>query len=75
MTLSGTTALIFALGVWVTPPPAGTSATGSVHAAGVTKPTGTAVEAARQRRYPKCTRVKRAPCEMLRPEEESSETV
>jgi len=81
MTLSGTTALIFALGVWLTPPSVDIRATGSVSAAGsvsatgITTRAGTPVEVARQRRYPKCTRFKRAPCEMLLPEQESSDTV
>ena len=69
MTSSGTTALIFALGVWLTPPHA------DVSVAGITTRPGTPVEVARQRRYPKCTRVKRAPCEMLLSEEERSDAV
>jgi hypothetical protein len=75
MTPSGTTALIFALGVWMTPPSVGVRATGSLGAAGITTRPETPVEVARQRRYPKCTRFKRAPCEMLLPEEESSAAV
>jgi len=69
MTLSGTTALIFALGVWLTPPSV------DIRATGITTRAETPVEVARQRRYPKCTRFKRAPCEMLLPEQESSDTV
>ncbi len=75
MSSSATMALIFVLGVWSAPPPADISASGSVSAAGITTRAETPVEVARQRRYPKCTRFKRAPCEMLLPEEESSDTV
>ena len=75
MSSSATTALIFVLGVWLAPPPADISASGSVSATGITTRAETPVEVARQRRYPKCTRFKRAPCEMLLPEEESSDTV
>ena len=69
MTSPATTALIFALGVWLTPPPADISATG------ITLRLETPIEFARQRRVPKCSRMKRAPCEMLLPEQDSSDTV
>jgi hypothetical protein len=44
MTSSGTTVLIFALGVWLAPPPA------DIRATGITKSSETPVEAACQRR-------------------------
>ena len=69
MTLSGTTALIFALAVSAAPPAA------DFRAAGVTTGAEAPVEVARPRRLQKCTKVKRAPCEMLLPEEESSDIV
>jgi hypothetical protein len=72
MTSPATTALIFALGVWLAPPAADSSATGIT---GITLPQETPIEFARQRRLPKCSRMKRAPCEMLLPEQDSSDTV
>jgi len=69
MTLPATTTLIFALGVWLTPP------LPDLRPAGIAAPAQAPVEWARQRRLPKCTRVKRAPCEMMLPEQESSEPV
>ena len=62
MTLSGTTALVFAASLLFTPVPT------DIGSFGASTISDAPVEMARQRRYPKCTKVKRAPCEMLKPE-------
>ena len=67
MTLFGNTALIVALGLLLTPVAV------HVRATGITQSSGASVEIAR--RYPKCSRAKRAPCEMFLPEQEDSDVV
>ena len=69
MTLFGNTALIFALGLLMAPISA------DIGLAGISNQPKVPVEIAGHRRYPKCSRAKRAPCEMLVPEQESSDTV
>ena len=66
MTLSGTTALVVATSLLLTPVPT------DIGSVGVSTISDAPVEMTRQRRYPKCAKVKRAPCEMLMPEREET---